>query len=255
MPERADSHARAPQVVVLTNLGMRGDYGLLRLTWPKHIPNLSPGHALQLHTPAIDAVTCAPLFRCDPRGDWCEVLYRSPSALSQCKPTESIGCSGVIGNEMSSTFTTPQKTILLGSGLGLAPIVFFADLLRQRRQHRQSIALLEFDDEAPFVATPSRILLPTVPNGVIACMPLLEDWGIASRLASTTDQPGTFDGGVLALADHVLGQLRRDNASAIAFVVAGTDEFVEQFSMLREKYRIQPERVQVCALAYTITNQ
>lgn len=233
---------------------MRGGYGLLRLAWPKHIPNLGPGHALQLCMPAINAITCAPLFRCDPQRAWCEVLYRNPCALSFCKPNESIGCDGVSGAELSGTYTT-QMILMLGSGLGLAPTVFFADLLRQRRQHRQSIALLEFDDEAPFAATPSRILLPTVPNGVIACMPLLEDWGIASRLASTTDQPGTFDGGAIALADHVLGKMLHNSASAVAFVVAGTDEFVEGFSLLKEKYRIQPERVQVCALTYTVTSQ
>lgn len=239
---------------ILTNIALRGGYGLLRLCLPDHAPVLVPGQSMKLHCIDCDDAIDAPLFRCDPQRAWCEVLYRAPNALSNCKTNESIDCGGVIGAELSNTYAT-QTILMLGSGLGLAPIVFFADLLRRRRQHGQSIALLEFDDDAPFVATPSKILLPTVPNGVIACMPLLEDWGIASRLASTTDQPGTFDGSLVALADYVLGHMLRDDASAITFVAAGTNEFVERLSTLSKKYRFQPESVHVCTLTSAVANQ
>ena len=33
-----------------------------------------------------------------------------------------------------------------------------------------------------------------IPDGTIAAMPLLEDWGIASRLASLQDFPGCYSG-------------------------------------------------------------
>lgn len=239
---------------ILTNIALRGGYGLLRLCLPDHAPALVPGQSMKLHFIDCDNTIEAPLFRCDPQRAWCEVLYRAPSALSNCKPNESIDCDGVAGAELANAYAT-QTILMLGSDLGLAPIVFFADLLRRRRQHGQSIALLEFDDEAPFVATPSKILLPAVPNGVIACMPLLEDWGIASRIASTTDQPGTFDGSLVALADYVLAHMPRDDAGAITFVAAGTNEFVERLSTLREKYRIQQERVHVCTLSATVASQ
>ena len=44
---------------------------------------------------------------------------------------------------------------------------------------------------------PASLVLP---DGVIAAMPLMEDWGIASRLASLQGYPGCFEGYVTDLA-------------------------------------------------------
>jgi dihydroorotate dehydrogenase electron transfer subunit len=46
--------------------------------------------------------------------------------------------------------------------------------------------------------------VPGLPAPVIAAMPLMEDWGIASRLASLNAFPGCFEGYVTALAEHWL---------------------------------------------------
>ena len=54
----------------------------------------------------------------------------------------------------------------------------------------------------PFKPCPSRILINGIPNDVIAALPLLEDWGIAHRLASTQFVPGCFEGTALALAEE-----------------------------------------------------
>jgi dihydroorotate dehydrogenase electron transfer subunit len=59
----------------------------------------------------------------------------------------------------------------------------------------------------PFRARPSAIILPGVPPGTLACMPLLEEWGVPSRLASGSDFPGCFPGFVTELADAWLGSL------------------------------------------------
>jgi dihydroorotate dehydrogenase electron transfer subunit len=52
----------------------------------------------------------------------------------------------------------------------------------------------------PFTVRPSARLVAGLPPGVIASMPLLEDWGIASRLASCQGWPGCFEGFVTDLA-------------------------------------------------------
>jgi hypothetical protein len=59
----------------------------------------------------------------------------------------------------------------------------------------------------PFRPRPSVIVVPGIPTGIIACMPLLEEWGVASRLASTLDLPGCFEGSAVALANAWLGSL------------------------------------------------
>jgi dihydroorotate dehydrogenase electron transfer subunit len=55
-------------------------------------------------------------------------------------------------------------------------------------------------DTFPFRARPSTILVSGMPAGVIASVPALEEWGIASRLASSADLPGCYDGEVAELA-------------------------------------------------------
>ena len=43
-------------------------------------------------------------------------------------------------------------------------------------------------------------MVPGIPDGAIAGMPLLEDWGIPSRLTSLQGYPGCYDGYVTDLA-------------------------------------------------------
>ena len=64
----------------------------------------------------------------------------------------------------------------------------------------------------PFRARPSTLLVPGMPAGVIACMPLLEDWGVPSRLASLAGFPGCYEGYVTALAERVARNARRRRA-------------------------------------------
>jgi dihydroorotate dehydrogenase electron transfer subunit len=54
-------------------------------------------------------------------------------------------------------------------------------------------------------------------------MPLLEEWGIASRLASPLGLPGCFDGPVTALADLWLGSLEPAERAEVEIVTYGFD--------------------------------
>jgi dihydroorotate dehydrogenase electron transfer subunit len=78
-------------------------------------------------------------------------------------------------------------------------MLFLAEWLKAR-QDFQPLVLLGSEIPFPFTARPSRILLSGIPAGVIACAPLLEDWGIPSRLASLQGYPGCFAGTVTELA-------------------------------------------------------
>jgi len=49
--------------------------------------------------------------------------------------------------------------------------------------------------------------VPGMPDGVIACMPLLDDWGVPSRLTSGAGFPGCFEGFVTDLERIWLSQL------------------------------------------------
>ena len=101
------------------------------------------------------------------------------------------------------------RTLLVGGGVGIPPMVFLAESLKSRRDEAawQPLVLMGSEIEFPFRARPSQILVPGMPDEAIACMPLLDDWGIASRLASFSGFPGCFHGYVTDLAAQWLSSL------------------------------------------------
>ncbi len=109
-------------------------------------------------------------------------------------------------------------TLILGEGVGLGPAVAAAE--RLRCAERPPLVLLGCEDPWPFRPRPSAILVPGLPPHCIACMPLLEDWGIASRLASPAGLPGCFEGTVAELAEIWLASLspeERANTQILRF--------------------------------------
>jgi hypothetical protein len=73
---------------------------------------------------------------------------------------------------------------------GLNTVIFY--LKKYRRQFHGLILLGA--KQFPFKPCPSRLLIPGIPNDVIAAIPLFEDWHIPHRLTSTQEQPGCFHG-------------------------------------------------------------
>jgi len=81
----------------------------------------------------------------------------------------------------------------------LAAALFY---FKKYRRQFQGIACIGVESVFPFFPCPSRIFLPKAPLGVIGAIPLLEDWGIAHRLASFEPQPGCFLGSAEALSAY-----------------------------------------------------
>ena len=57
-----------------------------------------------------------------------------------------------------------------------------------------------------------HLIVAGMPAASIACMPLLEEWGVPSRLASRAGFPGCFEGFVTELADAWLASLAASNS-------------------------------------------
>jgi dihydroorotate dehydrogenase electron transfer subunit len=75
-----------------------------------------------------------------------------------------------------------------------------------------------------FKPRPSTILVPSMLPGVIAAVPALEEFGIASRLASEIGLPGCYDGTVLELAQAWLQNLEPTLRAQTSVTVAGPEE-------------------------------
>jgi hypothetical protein len=92
--------------------------------------------------------------------------------------------------------------LVVADEAGFAAAIHLAQ--RDLRQHQQVLLLLELSASLPFAARPSQYVVANMLPGVIAAAPLLEDWGLASRIACQDFLPGCHQGGVEELVEHYL---------------------------------------------------
>ena len=131
------------------------------------------------------------------------------------------------------------RPLLIGAGAGIGPTLFVAERLRELAVPWRPLVLLGSTGlPFPFRPRPSVIVVPGSPTGVIACMPLLEEWGVASRLASTLDLPGCFEGPVIALADTWLSSLSPAELAEVEIFPNGPDPIVPEALELAARYGI-----------------
>ena len=133
------------------------------------------------------------------------------------------------------------RPLLIGEGAGIGPTLFIAERVRELAPPALWHPLVLLGSTGlpfPFRPRPSVIVVPGIPTGVIACMPLLEEWGVASRLASTLDLPGCFEGPVVALADTWLSSLSPAELAEVEIFPNGPDPMVREAQELAHKFGI-----------------
>ena len=152
-----------------------------------------------------------------------EVLYKvvgkGSAQLATRKMGDKIQCLGPIGN----TFTLSDRTthpLLIGGGVGIPPMIFLADELR-KKPNITPFVIMGSEIPFPFTAKPSKILVQNIPNQVIAAMPLLDDWGVASRMTSLQGYQGCFAGYAHELAEHWFTNLHEEARQGVEVFTCG----------------------------------
>src|SRR5262249_50356808 len=145
------------------------------------------------------------------------------------------------------------RALLVGGGVGIPPMVFLAEWMStQQRKFWQPLVLMGSEIPFPFKARPSTILVPGIPAGSIAAMPLLDGWGIPSRLASKAGFPGCYDGFVTQLADEWLGGLDANARSEVEVFACGPTPMLEAMAKVAAKHavpcQVSLEEFMACAV-------
>lgn len=169
-------------------------YMQITLQWPDHQTAPRPGQ--YLHTcPDTGLNTENSLILWPMRGPQAGRL-QTLSHLA-C-PGVSLELHSTQGQAINDLLNLAQQNIvILASGLGLAPLIHMCDELRGKSCRVLALyemSPLEKGESPAFRPHPSRFMLAGLPPSVIAAIPLLEDWGIPSRLASPSGQSGCYDG-------------------------------------------------------------
>ena len=118
-------------------------------------------------------------------------------------------------------------------------MIFLADALRHdARVKWNPLVLMGSEVPFPFKTRPSTILLSGVPDGVIGCVPLMEDWDIPSRLASQQGYPGCFDGFVTDLARHWLKSLDNKALAQLEIFACGPTPMLKAAAHLAQELNV-----------------
>jgi dihydroorotate dehydrogenase electron transfer subunit len=118
-------------------------------------------------------------------------------------------------------------------------MVFLTESLLSRRDAGwQPLVLMGSEIPFPFRARPSTILVPGIPEGAIACMPLLEDWGVPSRLATLAGYPGCFDGYVTDLAAAWLQSLDASVLGEVEMYACGPTPMLQSAARVARRFGV-----------------
>ena len=242
---------------VLSQEAFAGEQFVLRLKAPRTAAAAVPGSFAHL-TCDTELPMRRPLsiMRADAGDGWIEILYKIEGTglklLSQKRAGDRVSVLGPIGNGFTPDPARP-RTLLVGGGVGIPPMVFLAEHLRERTDARWSpLVLMGSEIPFPFRLKPSTVLAPGIPDGVIACMPLLEEWGIASRLASFADFPGCHHGYVTDLAAHWLRSLDREVLGQVGMFACGPTPMLQAAAKVASRFgipcQVSLEEFMACAV-------
>jgi dihydroorotate dehydrogenase electron transfer subunit len=131
------------------------------------------------------------------------------------------------------------RTVLVGDGEGIGPMITLAEELHEHAEdHWQPLVLLSSDETFPFRPRPSTILVPGMPDGVIACAPMMDDAGIPSRLASHTGYPGCHDGDIVELATLWLRSQPPEVLEEVEILACGPTPMLKELAALARRYDV-----------------
>ena len=242
---------------LLSQQEFAGRQFVIRLRAPKCAAAATPGSFAHL--------TCDPLLpmrrplsimRTDPAAGWIEILYKivgpGLEALSKQPLGATLSVMGPIGQGFKPSPQRP-KTLLVGGGVGIPPMVFLAESLKERNDAAwQPLVLMGSEIPFPFHTRPSTILLPGMPDGVIACMPLLDSWGVPSRLASLAGFAGCFEGYVTDLAAAWLSSLDATALTEVELFACGPTPMLQATAKVARRFgvpaQVSLEEFMACAV-------
>lgn len=177
------------------------------------------------------------IMRVSPEQGWVDFLYKAigegTELLAQRKVGETISLLGPIGVPFD---IKEKRPLLIGGGVGMPPMIAIAEAIKGSEQ--TPFVILGSEVPFPFQQVPSQIMLPGMPDGVIGAMPLLEDWGIASRLASLQGYPGVHEGYVTDLARHWLDGLSDAARAEVGLYACGPHPMLEAVVNLAREYQL-----------------
>ncbi|MGB1110174.1 MAG: dihydroorotate dehydrogenase electron transfer subunit [Gammaproteobacteria bacterium] len=241
---------------VISHQAYAADQFVLRVQAPECAATALPGSFAHLDTGEPGRLRRPiSIMRCSPDEGWVEFLYKvlgeGTRLLSQLKVGDTISLLGPIGQPFTLSDRRPRP-LLIGGGVGVPPMVFVADAIRRQHPDFQALAILGSEVPFPFEVGRSDIQVTGISTETSACMPLLEDWGIPSRLASLQGYSGCHQGYVTDLARLWLEAISAEERSQVEVYACGPHPMLEAVARLAAEFglpcQVSLEEYMACAV-------
>ena len=231
-----------------------GEQFIMRIRAPKCAASAQPGNFV--HITCDESLPMRrPLSIMRVGDDWIEILYKIVGhglrLLSKKKSGDFVSVLGPIGQPFRMSPERPN-TLLIGGGVGIPPMIYIADWLRQDKGGWEPFAILGSEIPFPFDLKKSSLTVNGVADDVDSTMPLLEGWGIPARLTSLQGYEGCHNGYVTDLADQWLSALSRDDLARVEVFACGPTPMLKAVADLAARYdlpcQVSLEEFMACAV-------
>lgn len=233
-----------------------GDQYILTLRAPKLAAKATPG--VFAHLQCDDSLAMRrpmSVMLTDRDAGSAQFLYKATGKgtrlLANRKAGDRLSVMGPIGKGFTLD-TERRRPLLLGGGVGIPPMVFIASALKAAPGAGEPLVLMGSEVPFPFDVTPSHFMVPGLPEGVIAAMPLMEDWGFPSRLASLQGYAGCYDGYITDLARAWLETLAPEELEQVYLLACGPTPMLKATAQLAAEFalpcQVSLEEFMACAV-------
>lgn len=233
-----------------------GEQFVIRLKAPKCAARATAGSFVHIQCDeTIPMRRPLSIMRADADEGWIEVLFKIVGeglrALGNRKIGDAVSVIGPIGHGFTP-HPERSRTLLIGGGVGIPPMVFLAETLHDHERDWQSLVIMGSEIPFPFESVASNIATPWLADDISQTMPLLEDWGIPTRLASLQGYDGCFNGYVTDLAREWLNSLSKDELSEVEIFSCGPTPMLKAVAVLANEFalpcQVSLEEFMACAV-------
>jgi dihydroorotate dehydrogenase electron transfer subunit len=229
------------QAKILAHVAFDADQYVLRLHAPVTSRRACPGQFIHLQcAPEIPLRRPLSIMRTDPAG-WIEVLYKPVgaglAALTHLQVQQTVSLLGPIGNGFDWS-SNPRHILALGGGVGIPPMIFAAQVLRERTDTALSV-YMGSEIPFPFALAAATLETPGVAAEGKSTVALLSEWGVPCVLTSRAGLPGSHDGFVTDLAARSLEALGPDERERTLLLACGPEPMLAAAARLAGQFAVR----------------
>lgn len=232
-----------------------GEQFVIRLNAPRCASRATAGSFIHIQCDeAIPMRRPLSIMRASATEGWVEILFKIVGeglrALSRKQPGDEASVIGPIGYGFTPARQRP-RTLLIGGGVGIPPMIYFAEVLKED-PHWRPLVIMGSEIPFPFESAPSAIETPWLSPEIKSTMPLLENWGVPTRLATLQGYPGCYPGYVTDLSREWLNTLSKTELNEVSIFSCGPTPMLEAVAKLAREFnlpcQVSLEEFMACAV-------